>query len=442
MKNVGHTTLIALGILLLSLVACGGDQLLPDTGAAVEDRDANEDSLTIEAEELLNEDALTVHLQEWRSDCPPVNPNTDNDSDKPSEIYVLKVRVETTSLWTSVAVAGLDSMTAQYAIVQGDEEINVQLDGVEIYEISRPEDGISVGQNIVVEIDVIVQKQSDTAVFQMNQERSGMTVYTLSHDDGNDINEIARFTNDPSDESHGCCQRKFTLELDTLPPPISSSTEQQYIGPLFDAHVHLVGSRDIKHTHADDDRLHINSETADDIFSTLEEENIIGLIGFLPVYHEYFVNDDSFNHRHMSHSYKDEILAVLNRADNRIIPFIHPSSYIGIPSNEHGNNLLGFIKKNLEKTDIPFRGIGEIHTSYPQTDSYHEMRLIDPVMLDLYDYAAAKNLIMMIHPELDDIEDLHHALDHNPNTIFLIHGIIDSGGGGRPIKKHLDLLFQ
>ena len=216
-----------------------------------------------------------------------------------------------------------------------------------------------------------------------------------------------------------------------------SRTQNRYNGPLFDAHVHLVGSKDIKNTSAEDDRLHINLERAAGIFSTLENENIIGLIGFLPVIHEYFVNDDSFNK-----PYQNETMSVLKRPDNKIIPFIHPRSHIGIPPIKHGHKLLDFLDQTIKKTGIPFKGIGEIHTSYPQTDSYENMRMVDQVMTDLYDYAAANDLIVMIHPESDDMEDLHKALSHNPDTIFLIHGIIDSGAGEETISSYLESLFQ
>ena len=51
-------------------------------------------------------------------------------------------------------------------------------------------------------------------------------------------------------------------------------------------------------------------------------------------------------------------------------------------------------------------------------------------------------LIVMIHPELEDMAYVHKALDHNVNTTFLLHGIIDSGGGGQPIAEVIDSLFQ
>jgi hypothetical protein len=69
------------------------------------------------------------------------------------------------------------------------------------------------------------------------------------------------------------------------------------------------------------------------------------------------------------------------------------------------------------------------------------MRLVDPAMLELYDYAAANDLIVMIHPELSDIEDLHRALKHNPNTIFLLHGLVNSVERA-PIAEELEILFR
>ena len=120
----------------------------------------------------------------------------------------------------------------------------------------------------------------------------------------------------------------FTLDLESLPPPISLSAEDRYRGPLFDAHAHLVGSRDIKHTGAEDDRLHINPETADEIFGILDDENIIGLIGFLPVIHEYFVAEDSLFSvdAAFNRTYQNETKSVVNRSDNKITPFLHPNS--------------------------------------------------------------------------------------------------------------------
>ena len=45
------------------------------------------------------------------------------------DTYALKVQVETTSLWTSVEVTGVESITSKYAITQGDGEINVDIEG-------------------------------------------------------------------------------------------------------------------------------------------------------------------------------------------------------------------------------------------------------------------------------------------------------------------------
>ena len=55
------------------------------------------------------------------------------------DTYVLKVQVETTSLWTSVEVTGLETMTSNYAITLGDGEINVDVEGLKVYDLSRPE---------------------------------------------------------------------------------------------------------------------------------------------------------------------------------------------------------------------------------------------------------------------------------------------------------------
>ena len=38
-------------------------------------------------------------------------------------------------------VAGVESITAKYAITRGDGEINVGIEGLPVYNLSRPEDG-------------------------------------------------------------------------------------------------------------------------------------------------------------------------------------------------------------------------------------------------------------------------------------------------------------
>ena len=246
------------------------------------------------------------------------------------DTYALKVRVETTSLWTSVEVTGVESITSKYAITLGEGEINVDIDGLKVYDLSRPEGGTYQNQKVVLEIDAIVQKEDDTAVFRIRKENSGTTVYKLFSGNGNSTKEIARFTNNATD--NGDNLKTFPLDLDELPSPISFPTaKERYKGPLFDAHVHLVGSKDREHTAAKYDRLHINSDTAEKFFTTLDKENIIGLIGFLPVIHEFFVGDDSYNR-----PYQEQTLAVVNRCDNKLIPFLTPRSHIGIPPNEHG----------------------------------------------------------------------------------------------------------
>ena len=347
--------------------------------------------------------------------------------------YALKVRVETTSLWTSIEVSGVESMTSNYAITQGDGEINVAIEGVKVDELSRPEGGPYQNQIIILEIDAIVQKKDDTAVFRMRQGDSGTTVYKLFSGDGDSAKEIARFTNEGTDNWENL--KTFLLDLDALPSPIRFPTaKERYKGPLFDAHAHLVGTKDREHNAAQDNRVHINPQTAEKFFAIMDKENIIGLIGFLPVEHDYFVGNDEFNR-----PYQDQTLAVVNRCDNKLIPFLHPQSLTGIPPKTDSHNLLKLIDQNFRGNPIPFRGIGEIHSGGILTDSYADMRLVDPAMLELYDYAADNDLIVMIHPELSHIADVHGALDHNLKTIFLLHGMVDTS---ESIAEELETLFQ
>ena len=360
--------------------------------------------------------------------------NNDPVSGPVPDTYALKVRVETSSLWMSVEVTGVVSTTSKYTIIQGDGEINVDIDGLKVNDLSRPE-GRTYDQKVVLEIDAIVQRLEDKAVFQIRKESSGTTAYKLFSGGGDSTKEIAQFTNNLSHDGDNL--RTFVLDLDELPPPISFLADQEgYNGPLFDAHVHLVGSKDRDHTEARYDRLHINPDSAGSFFAILDQENVLGLIGFLPVIHEYFVGDDSYNR-----SYQKQTLSVVNRCDNKLTPFLHPYSHIGIPPNEHGFKLPKLIDQYYKGNPIPFKGIGEIHSGGILTDSYADMRLVDPAMLQLYDYAASNDLVMMIHPELSDIEDVHRALKHNPKTIFLIHGLVDNFDRAR-IGEELENLFR
>ena len=75
------------------------------------------------------------------------------------DAYALKVQVETTALWASVEVTGVKSVTSKYAITRGDGEINVHVEEMEVYDLSRPEGGTNQNQEVVLEIDAIVQKR-------------------------------------------------------------------------------------------------------------------------------------------------------------------------------------------------------------------------------------------------------------------------------------------
>lgn len=79
--------------------------------------------------------------------------------DSAPDTYALKVRVEATALWTSVEVIGVESMTSNYDITVGDGEINVDIEGLKIFDLSRPEGGEYENQEVVLEIDAIVQKR-------------------------------------------------------------------------------------------------------------------------------------------------------------------------------------------------------------------------------------------------------------------------------------------
>ena len=229
---------LALGALILLLAGCQG----------LRDEEISTGSKVVNEYSDRGKDRLTVHLQEWSTDCAPVKPATNTNSgvatgsgseiDSQADVYSLKALIETTSLWTSVEVLGLESTASMYAITEGDGEISVDVIGLGVH-LSRPEGGANVGQKIVLEIDAIAQKQGDTVIFRISKENSGTVTYRLVHDDGEADYEIAKFTNDTNE---GDTLETYPLDIDSLPSPLTSHSKR-YDGPLFDAHVHLSNTR-------------------------------------------------------------------------------------------------------------------------------------------------------------------------------------------------------
>ena len=341
-------------------------------------------------------------------------------SGTPPDTHVLTIEVESTSQWTRVEVSGVDSATSEYALLQGGSGIDFSADGLEIFlEESPEENGPALEPPLLLTAVAIVQPRDEDIVFRIVKPPAGTVTYTLSDTSGKTRTEMARFVRGPGDEDN---RSTFSLELDALPPPLTfAGNDGRYTGPLFDTHLHLVGSKDQDNTAASGDRLHVRPETAESFFATMADENIVGLIGFLPALHEHFVPDRWFNDPYQGGGALDVVLG----CPNMIVPFLHPNSHIGIPPQADGPRLPGFIADQIQESPIPFKGIGEIHTGYPQTDSYAEMSLVDPTMLQLFEYAAVNDLVLMVHPEMDAVHDLRIALDRRPGADFLIHGLVD-----------------
>lgn len=355
-----------------------------------------------------------------------------NDKGPAPDTYLVKVSIETTSLTTYVEVDGIQSMTvADYTVLnEVDPQINIQVEGLESNEISRPETNAEVLPRVAVEFEAVVQPAGDTATFRISKGNSGTVIYKLYSVAGNSTKEVARFIHDGIVQE-GENIRTFNFDLDLLSAPLDlPGAGESYDGPLFDAHLHLVGTDGENFTRAKDDKLFINPRNASKFFALMEKQGVIGMIGFLPAIHEFFIGDGSYNR-----SYQKQTLRVVKRCDNKLTPFLYPYSHIGIPPKQHSNKLPQLIEQNTSGNLISFKGIGELHTGPPQTDTYAGMRLTDPAMLELYDHAAENNLVIMIHPEVGDRQDLREALRYNPKTIFLLHG-------GEGIEKFLPTLFR
>jgi len=352
-----------------------------------------------------------------------------NDKGPPPDTFLVRVYVETTSLWTSVEVDGIQSITvASYTPhIESSSQKNVDVQGLIINDLSRPETNVDVLPPITAEFDAIVQKDGDTATFRINKGNLGTTIYNLYSVNGDSVEEIAVFIHDGALEEEDNV-RTFTLDLDLLSSPLAfPSVEESYEGPLFDTHLHLTGTDSEDNAGVEDDKLFINPENADGFFAMMDRQGVIGLIGFLPINHEYFVAVPEWTDPFMK-----QTELVVKRSCDRVFPFLFPDSLIGITSREFFRTEL--IDQYIKDNSIPFRGIGELHVD-GENPLYADIRLNDEVMLDLYDYAAENNLIMMIHPRVSDLEDLHEALQHNRKTIFLLHS-------GEGVEKIIPPLLQ
>ena len=244
--------------------------------------------------------------------------------------------------------------------------------------------------------------------------------------------EVARVVRDGTEEGAGL--RLFSFDRDLLSSVDFPSVEERYDGPLFDAHLHLVGADSGDMINDQEDRLFINPKNADKFFASMDKQGVIGMIGFFPVHHENF-----FPGKDWDDVFLEQTEDVVDRYCDRIIPFLYPTSLIVVsPTTKLRIELIdNYIKDSL----FPFRGIGELHGGdYPGEDVplYVGYKLNDQVMFELYDYAAENNLVMMIHPRAIDLEDLRDALAHNRKTVFLLHG----AGGADGIETFLSTLFQ
>ena len=341
----------------------------------------------------------------------------------PPDTYLVKVYVETTSLWTTVEVEGMQSITVASYIphTDSDSNKNVDVEGLRIGDLSRPETTADVLPPIAAEFEAIVQKEGETAVFRINKGDSGTTIYTLYSVVGNSTEEVAQFIHDGIVED-GDNVRTFSFDLDLLSVPLALP-EERYNGPLFDAHLHLTGQDVEGITGIENDRLFIHPDNADEFFAMMDTQGVIGMIGFLPINHDYFVVVPEW-----TDPFLKQTMELVKR--HCIIPFIFPDSLLCITSREFFK--IGLIDDYIK--EYPIKGIGEIHVD-GENPLYADIRLNDDVMFELYDYAAANNLVVMIHPRVTDLEDLRDALQHNRKTLFLLHS-------GEGVENIIPILLQ
>jgi len=189
--------------------------------------------------------------------------------------------------------------------------------------------------------------------------------------------------------------------------------EETYNGPLFDAHLHLTGQESQYSPEGIEyEKLFVNQNNAKDIFEMFDTLGVTSMIGFHPLHHDFFVINKKWTDPFFKQSMK-----IGNEYCGRVHYFIHPESLLGIKSKEYFTTDL--IDEYVKK--YPIEGIGEIHVD-KENPLYKDIRLNDKEMFELYAYAAKNNLVVMIHPRESDLDDLHDALQNNPETKILLHG--------------------
>ena len=197
------------------------------------------------------------------------------------------------------------------------------------------------------------------------------------------------------------CSRTFSPKFSTGP---------YYNGPLFDAHFHVPITSDkmaerIAREHGEQgsdsttgypDPILGKDVTLDEILCFFDKEDVRGVIGF-------YIPDET-----QLDGSLEAARDIKEQSSNRISLFLMPARLDAAR--------LDNIQSSYRKL---FQGYGEI-TFYDQ--DFKDITPSDNTLLEIYDVAERHNLIVMMHPDLNQKKDIEKALQNNPEVDFLLHG--------------------
>lgn len=190
------------------------------------------------------------------------------------------------------------------------------------------------------------------------------------------------------------CARSFSPKFNAGP---------HYTGPLFDAHFHMPISEEfaeeMSKMHGGDsvsDPVLGKDVTLDEILCLFDKERVRGAIGF------YMVNVISLG------STLEVARNIKEQSSDSIALFLMPVVLDAEKLNSIHKSNAGL-----------FKGYGELAfydvSLKPLTPS-------DQKLLDIYNVAEKHGLIVMMHPDLNQLGNIEKALQNNPGVNFLLHG--------------------
>lgn len=182
-------------------------------------------------------------------------------------------------------------------------------------------------------------------------------------------------------------------------------SEQYYIGPLIDSHVHFPTSSKIVSSVTEQNGLYIpmleEDLAAANLICLFESEGITKTFAF-HITSKFAEGSAVSSAKQIEEAYPGKIVHFLMPPPVKSL-IVDPSEIEGI----------------LNKNQGLFRGYGEVAL---YMDGYEGIRPNDPQLKEIYKLAREHNLVVMIHPE-DELRDgIEEILKEFPTVNFFFHG--------------------